>query len=244
MKTFVIGDIHGAHRALVQCLDRSGFDKKHDRLITLGDIADGWSEVPECVEELLTIENRIDIKGNHDAWLDKYLHLGLQPELWIQQGGKASRNAYIKTGKLVDERHRKFFREQHYYYVDEKNRLFVHGGFDWHTSIKEQLPADLLWDRHAFTTACMWEVFNRKAPKEKQVYFKDYSEIFVGHTATVAGINWRIGNTDKPLHVANMWNLDQGAGWYGKLTIMDVETKEYWQSDQVQDLYPNEKGRG
>lgn len=29
-----------------------------------------------------------------------------------------------------------------------------------------------------------------------------------------------------------------------KLTIMDLATREYWQSDNVQDLYPNQKGRG
>jgi Calcineurin-like phosphoesterase. len=67
-KTFVVGDIHGAHKALVQVLERSGFDKENDLLITLGDIADGWSEVYEVVEELLTIKHRIDIIGNHDEW--------------------------------------------------------------------------------------------------------------------------------------------------------------------------------
>lgn len=30
---------------------------------------------------------------------------------------------------------------------------------------------------------------------------------------------------------------------HGKLTIMDLDTQEYWQSDLVKELYPNEKGR-
>ena len=34
--------------------------------------------------------------------------------------------------------------------------------------------------------------------------------------------------------------MDTGAGWNGKLTIMDVDTEEYWQSDLVESLYPNE----
>jgi hypothetical protein len=33
--------------------------------------------------------------------------------------------------------------------------------------------------------------------------------------------------------------MDTGAGWTGKLTIMDVQTKEYWQSELVQLLYPD-----
>ena len=37
--------------------------------------------------------------------------------------------------------------------------------------------------------------------------------------------------------VCNVWNLDTGAGWSGKLTIMDVNSKEYWQADLTPDLY-------
>lgn len=74
-----MGDIHGAYKALLQCLERSGFDKENDTLIQLGDIADGWSEVYECVEELLSIKNLISIRGNHDMWFKKYLETGVHP---------------------------------------------------------------------------------------------------------------------------------------------------------------------
>jgi len=37
-----------------------------------------------------------------------------------------------------------------------------------------------------------------------------------------------------------VWNLDTGAGMSGKLTVMDIDTKEYWQSDLVTELYPEE----
>jgi serine/threonine protein phosphatase 1 len=36
-----------------------------------------------------------------------------------------------------------------------------------------------------------------------------------------------------------VWNIDTGAGWSGKLTIMNVDTKEYWQSDLISELYKN-----
>ena len=42
---------------------------------------------------------------------------------------------------------------------------------------------------------------------------------------------------DQPMHAANVWNLDTGAGHDGKLTIMDVDTKQFWQSDAVTALY-------
>lgn len=47
-----------------------------------------------------------------------------------------------------------------------------------------------------------------------------------------------------PVKALNVYNLDTGGGWEGKVTIMDVDTKGYWQSDLVKELYPNEKGRG
>ena len=52
-KTFVIGDIHGAYRALLQCLEKSRFDYQQDTLICLGDVSDGWPETSQAVDELL-----------------------------------------------------------------------------------------------------------------------------------------------------------------------------------------------
>jgi serine/threonine protein phosphatase 1 len=57
--------------------------------------------------------------------------------------------------------------------------------------------------------------------------------VFIGHTSTTHE------KTDQPMHKANVWNLDTGAGGGGRLTIMDVETKEFWQSDPVGELYEN-----
>ena len=62
-RIFVIGDIHGAHKALVQVLERCEFDYENDQLITIGDIVDGWGDSYMVVEELLKIKNRIDIIG-------------------------------------------------------------------------------------------------------------------------------------------------------------------------------------
>ena len=58
-----------------------------------------------------------------------------------------------------------------------------------------------------------------------------YKDIFVGHTTT------ELYRTLEPIHACNVWDVDTGAGWSGKLAIMDVETKKYWQSDLSKDLY-------
>ena len=45
------------------------------------------------------------------------------------------------------------------------------------------------------------------------------------------------------MKAGNIFNLDTGAGWDGKLTIMDIDTLRYWQSDNVKTLYKDERGR-
>ena len=70
--------------------------------------------------------------------------------------------------------------------------------------------------------------------EKKGVPFK---EIYIGHTPVT-----RLGET-VPLHYANVWNIDTGAAFKGPLSVVDVDTKEVWQSDPVYRLYPSEKGR-
>ena len=53
----------------------------------------------------------------------------------------------------------------------------------------------------------------------------------------------KTGRITVPMNRCNVWNLDTGAGYRGKLTIMDIDSKEYWQSDMAILLYPNESGR-
>lgn len=87
MKTFVIGDIHGTYRALIQCFERSGFDYSRDRLIVLGDVCDGYPEVREVFDELLSIEHLRLLMGNHDVWALDWAQYGLRPQIWTSQGG-------------------------------------------------------------------------------------------------------------------------------------------------------------
>ena len=236
MKKFAVGDIHGAYKALLQVLERSGFDKEKDRLVCLGDVADGFPEVPECFDELLSIKNLVYVIGNHDFWLSEYFRLCATPHIWTSQGGKATLDAYVRLLDSGDTkrqvRHQNLLEQSPYYFVDEDSRLYVHGGFDWHRPIEEQPHYDLMWDRHLFQTASYWH-FRETGDKVDA-----YNEVFIGHTA----LSKRDGKYS-PAHFTNVWNLDTGAGWNGVLTLMDVDTKEYWQSDNVLDLYSGYEGR-
>ena len=230
MKNFVIGDIHGSLKALLQCLSRSGFDYVNDILIVLGDVCDGWGEVPQCIEELLKVTNLVYIWGNHDFWTNKWFKEGWTNPVWELQGGNATKDAYINNGDLM-VKHRHFFDVAKAYYIYDK-KLFVHGGlYPINRPIEKQELFDLMWDRDLFKNA------RHKHFQKPNFKYTNFDEIFIGHTAT-EGVN-----EGKPFKVCNVWNLDQGAGWSGKLTIMDIDTHKYWQSDNVLELYPNIRGR-
>ncbi len=250
MRTYVMGDIHGAYKALKQCLERAGFDGSEDLLIQLGDVADGFDEVYDCVEELLKIPNLIAIKGNHDEWLNQFLLTAYHPDHW-KQGGAATARSYLRLNGMekkilstgygyktalnpadIPASHRQFFSSQQLYYIDELNNCYVHGGFDRHQEFKGQRPEVYYWNRELWTAALSYNAFEKQLPgKSKFRMVTEFNEIFIGHTST---INWK---TDRPMKAANIYNLDTGGGYSGRLTIMDVGSKQFWQSDPVAQLY-------
>ena len=144
MRTFVIGDIHGAHKALLQCLERSGFDRENDQLIALGDVCDVYPEVKQCVEELIALKHCDLIIGNHDLWALDWATRGLKPEMWLEQGGKQTILSY--GGGPMPARHVDFLNKAHPW-LELDGRVFVHAGFDPDRPLKGQSLKVLAWDR-------------------------------------------------------------------------------------------------
>jgi len=126
----------------------------------------------------------------------------------------------------IPESHKTFFRRQNSYYKDNDNNLFVHGGINLTIPVKDTLPYIMMWDRHLWSRA-----LQVKDTSMKLLYCEDFNQIFIGHTAT---------RTHEPIKADKIWNVDTGAGGGGKLTIMDVDTNEYWQSDNIPSLYPDD----
>jgi len=228
MKTFAIGDIHGAYKAMMQCFERSKFDYKKDRLIVMGDVCDGYPEVRQCIDELLKIKHCDLIIGNHDMWALDWALRGDKPEIWTSQGGDRTMASY--NGGPMPQTHIDFLKSGHLW-LEVGNKLFVHAGFVPDLPLEQNSAQVLVWDRDLLKDA--WEAANYR--REAQI--TKYDDIFIGHTTT------ELYRTLQPIHVCNVWDLDTGAGWSGKLTIMDIDTKEYWQSELSKDLYgglPNE----
>jgi len=232
-RLLVIGDIHGNLRALEQCLERSHFDKTHDRLIVLGDVVDGYPDTKTVVSRLINLGNACKfILGNHDEWAMEWMLYGAQPDIWTSQGGWATIKSYRdpRLGITIPKGHREFFSKAPIYY-EEDGRLFLHGGIKPNTLVRENNRDYILWDRNLADT-----IQEKEFPGERTDYklLSAYKEVFIGHSAYSSIPRTKYG----------VWNLDTGAGWGGKLTIMDVYTHEYWQSDSAEELYPGYRHRG
>ena len=239
-RTFVIGDIHGGLKALEQVIDQLQL-RLGDRLIFVGDYVDGWSQSAQVINYLLELEKVcpcIFIKGNHDIWCEKWLQTGIADNDWVFNGGQSTRDSYLSLTEETKARHLDFFNRMRNYYVDEQNRLFIHAGFSsMHGPDKEPYESNYSWDR------TLWEMavaLNPLMPLDSRLYpkrLKHFYEIYIGHTPT---LNYDVS---VPMKGGNVWNVDTGAAFYGPLTAMNVDTREFWQSEPVKQLYPEEKGR-
>jgi len=239
-QTFVIGDIHGALKALQQLMDRMQ-PSYQDRLVFLGDYVDGWSQSAEVVAYLMELDKKYEcvfIRGNHDAWCEDWMMDRLPNDKWLFHGGKLTVSSYEKLSQQDFQEHLTFFNRMKNYFVDEENRLFIHAGFSsMHGPNHEHYVSNYSWDR------TLWEMaltLDKRIEKDSKLYPKRlllYNEIYIGHTPTI--------NYDEfaPMQACNVWNLDTGAAFYGRLSAMNIDTREIFQSDVVMKLYPGEKGR-
>ncbi len=236
----VVGDIHGGLKALKQVLQRA-LVTENDSLIFLGDYVDGWSESAGVLEFVMQLNKKqpcVFIKGNHDVWCQEWLRTGFVDETWIKHGGLQTMESYTQKLQQAKTIHLQFLEAMQFYYIDGQNRLFIHAGF---TSTqgpeKEFGEAGFRWDRTLWETA----VAMSKNMEKHYTLFPErlnlFSEIYIGHTPTL------YYNQTVPMQGCNVWNVDTGAAFTGKLSVMDADTKQFWQSDALPFLYPGERGR-
>ena len=241
MRTFAIGDIHGGLKALIQVLNQLEI-KEGDKIIFMGDYVDGWSESAQVVQFLIELSqnfNCVFIKGNHDVWCENWLKdLNDVNPSWYIHGGKETMESYAGFSEEEKKLHLNFFQNLPLYHLDAENRLFLHAGFtSLHGVEKEKFPELFYLDRS------LWEmllVMDRSIPKDSIFYPKrlqHYKEIYIGHTPTT---NY---DESSPINIESVWNIDTGAAFKGKVTGMNIDTKAYFQSDNLPSLYPDEKGR-
>ena len=240
MRTLAIGDIHGGLKALKQVLKRAEVTT-NDQLIFLGDYVDGWSESAQVIDYLMQLSKTttcIFIKGNHDKWCEQWLADGSVNDVWYIHGGKETIESYDGFSKLEKELHLNFFEAMPLYHIDDENRLFVHAGFtSMHGVRKEVHQEAFYYDRTLWEMALTMDKRIQKASELFPNRLKHYKEIYIGHTPTTRYHKYQ------PMQAVNVWDIDTGAAFTGMLSVIDIATKEVFQSDTLMHLYPTEMGR-
>jgi hypothetical protein len=106
-RDFVIGDLHGAYAAFEFALKNLNFDKKKDRMFSVGDLVDRG---PDSVKCLKLIKKRWFhyVRGNHEQMmLDYVIHRGRSGDWWMGNGGQW----YLQLDTDFEAENRAFVRE-------------------------------------------------------------------------------------------------------------------------------------
>ncbi|RYY99542.1 MAG: serine/threonine protein phosphatase [Chitinophagaceae bacterium] len=220
MATWVIGDIHGQYDALLQVLERSGFDALRDGLICLGDLVDRGPRPFDCILLLHDLPQLVCIRGNHDENFLHYIRTGIDGFMG-RNGVQGTIDRWMTLAPSDKALVESFFGQQRPWYKNEAGQLFTHGGFDPEAKLEDQDDRIFAWDRK------LWEKALRFTG-ERLPLAEPCTRVFIGHTPT---LNFE---DNLPMLRAGIWNLDTGAAYPGgKLTMMNIETEAYVQSDEI-----------
>ncbi|CQD36504.1 metallophosphoesterase [Yersinia mollaretii] len=85
-RIFVVGDIHGCYKKLMDALERVQFERAVDLLVSVGDLADRGPQNIECYE-LINANWFRAVRGNHEQMAIEVL-AGGEADTWMANGGR------------------------------------------------------------------------------------------------------------------------------------------------------------
>jgi serine/threonine protein phosphatase 1 len=208
-KTFVIGDIHGCHDAMLRLLRMIAPDPAHDTLIFLGDYLDRGPASRQVIITLLelrqTHRHLVTLMGNHEQMLLDYL-TGNDQEIFLTSGGIETLESYgitnfsdIWTQRILPPEHLEFLENLPTYWEDEEY-IYVHAALEPGVPLARQKREWLLWGRFGFIDSD-----------------HDFSKrVIYGHTPWPA-----------PKVEHNKIGIDTGAVYGGQLTCLVLPVMEF-----------------
>src|SRR5690606_39399624 len=186
------------------------------------------TELAEVLIEFTKHFTCIFVKGNHDEWVRQFITEGIIDEGWCQHGGERTIQGLdeLKANNLENYNFiSDIVKTSVDFFIDEENNLFIHGGYRSEDGVGNEYNESVYyWDRSLWSKALRWEAVGRRENQQLPKFLAKYNEIFIGHTPVIS-----IG-TSKPVNAANVWNLDTGAGHFGYITAMNINTRTYFQS--------------
>lgn len=256
-RRLIVGDIHASYDKLIEVLKKASFSSE-DELYSVGDIVDRGDKPVETIDFLMGLDNFFPVLGNHDGWLESYLYTGKVDSSWyMHNGGDVTVNeirrkddawrlglkdwiskfpiirilddAIIVHGGIPSE-----YTERELENIAERGRphplvkSFTYDDFMDFSQNDDNEDYDYLeaffWDRdylyNAMYTsgvkAALLKMRSRVKPLDTE------KTIWIGHTP----LHDERPIMDKRYHLAA---IDTGS-YYGKLTVVDMESHEYWQA--------------
>lgn len=208
MRRFVIGDIHGcdkALRTLLECIAPT----PDDEVIFLGDYVDRGPNSRGVIDQIIDLQSRckvVALRGNHEIMLCSVAYGGLEAEMWLGAGGKATVTSYGGSLEKIPESHKAFLQGLLPHYETEE-AIFVHACYESRTPMAE-LGDELRYWTHL--TLSPGPHFSGK-------------KVFLGHTPQPSGI---------VLDLGYLVCVDTYCFGGGYLTAMNVDTHEVIQVDK------------
>ena len=231
-KIFAVSDIHGCADALKAALGEAGFDKDNPDhlLVVVGDLFDRGPSNREVLAFLMTIKNKILIRGNHEDILYEVLKSGRVGDLQIINGAVntvAEFFPYYCGGGIVDMReglHRQSramltrLIDSMWDFFETDNYIFTHGWLTEDAGENDFRTAPAFKWHHA-----RWSRWYNFYP-----YFPipDGKALVVGHTPTVYARDFdatRGSGNFSIFRGENMIAIDGAAVDTGRLNVLVVD---------------------
>ena len=125
MRYFITSDIHSYYSVLKKELDKLGFDKEKDTLITLGDNFDRGDESWKMYRFLYKLPNVILVKGNHEDLLVEL----------VERGYSESHDWHNKTSKTIYDIYKHYLeKDEHIWSTDPIEKIRETEFYRWITS--------------------------------------------------------------------------------------------------------------
>lgn len=206
---YVVGDIHGEFDKLKEQLSRLNFDRSQDRLFSVGDLVDRGPHSPRALEWLKQPWFHA-VLGNHESMCvasegDKAMlewWTGMNGGEWWLKLDSAQRRAFLQAFRqlpLAIE-------------VETRDGLvgIVHADVPPNLSWQEFID-DLEFGNARVREHALWSrmrVNGRTPPLVDGIY-----RLFCGHTPL-----------ERPYNIGNVFFLDTGACYGGRLTVTRIDT--------------------
>ncbi len=252
-RNLIIGDIHSRYGKLMNVLKKACFNPDADILYSTGDLCDRGDKPVEVLDCLMGFgKSFCPVLGNHDSWLEYWLHTGTADPLWIERNGGdiTVEKLSAKPAKWL-EKLRKWIEEIPLLRITETD-IIMHAGLPKGVNeeklisiarTKRPTPIfmteiefmnlirmgidmreyetleELYWDRDYLISA----ITSEYGDKDVMPPLRTSRNIWIGHSPMRSG---------KPFHSESyhLCAIDTGAGKDGPLTVMDMDTTEFWQA--------------